>query len=191
MARVKRRTAQELAIFSDVAPREIDVDTCSAAQMPVPLRIVNNPAMKKMWDFIVTDMESRRCLSPTYTLVISELVETWHVVHTCRENIDKNGYTFDRVDEEGNFLGTYPNPMVVILNKNQTMMLKLMEKRKELIGLIEAITHDRGYFDVQDLVDRVAAVFVPVVVAIAAAAGVGWSFVDSGRAAEAAIRGTS
>mgnify|MGYP003336040236 FL=1 len=128
MARVKRRTAQELAIFSDVAPREIDVDTCSAAQMPVPLRIVNNPAMKKMWDFIVTDMESRRCLSPTYTLVISELVETWHVVHTCRENIDKDGYTFDRVDEEGNFLGTYPNPMVVILNKNQTMMLKLMEK---------------------------------------------------------------
>lgn len=31
-------------------------------------------------------------------------------------------------------------------------MLKLIEKRRELIGLIEKITHDRGYFDVQDLV---------------------------------------
>jgi len=128
MAPRKRKTATELAIFSDVAPRDIDVETCSASQMPVPLRIVNNPAMKKMWDFIVTDMESRRCLSPTYTLIVSELVETWHVVHTCRENIDKNGYTFDRVDEEGNFLGTFTNPMVTILNRNQVIMLKLMEK---------------------------------------------------------------
>jgi len=49
-------------------------------------------------------------------------------VHTCRENIDKNGYTFDRVDEEGNFLGTFTNPMVTILNRNQVIMLKLMEK---------------------------------------------------------------
>jgi hypothetical protein len=33
-------------------------------------------------------------------------------------------------------------------------MLKLMEKRKELISLIEEITHEKGYFDVQDLVER-------------------------------------
>jgi hypothetical protein len=31
-------------------------------------------------------------------------------------------------------------------------VLKLIEKRRELIGLIEKITHDKGYFDVQDLV---------------------------------------
>ena len=31
-------------------------------------------------------------------------------------------------------------------------MLKLIEKRRELIGLIEKITHEKGYFDVQDLV---------------------------------------
>ncbi|WP_048197990.1 hypothetical protein [Methanocella arvoryzae] len=32
-------------------------------------------------------------------------------------------------------------------------MLKLIEKRRELISLIEKITHDKGYFDVQDLVE--------------------------------------
>lgn len=31
-------------------------------------------------------------------------------------------------------------------------MLKLIEKRRELITLIEKITHEKGYFDVQDLV---------------------------------------
>jgi len=31
-------------------------------------------------------------------------------------------------------------------------VLKLIEKRRELIGLIEKITHDKGYFDIQDLV---------------------------------------
>ncbi len=33
-------------------------------------------------------------------------------------------------------------------------MLKLLEKRRELINLIEEITRDKGYFDVQDLVGR-------------------------------------
>lgn len=33
-------------------------------------------------------------------------------------------------------------------------MLKLLEKRRELISLIEEITRDKGYFDVQDLVGR-------------------------------------
>jgi methanogenesis imperfect marker protein 11 len=33
-------------------------------------------------------------------------------------------------------------------------MLKLMEKRKELNQLIEDITHDKGFFDVQDLVEK-------------------------------------
>lgn len=33
-------------------------------------------------------------------------------------------------------------------------MLKLMEKRKELIRLIEDITHEKGYFDVRDLVEK-------------------------------------
>lgn len=31
-------------------------------------------------------------------------------------------------------------------------MLKLLEKRKELLKLIDSITHDKGYFDIQDLV---------------------------------------
>jgi DNA-binding IclR family transcriptional regulator len=33
-------------------------------------------------------------------------------------------------------------------------MLKLLEKRRELIDIIEEITSDKGYFDVQDLVSR-------------------------------------
>jgi hypothetical protein len=33
-------------------------------------------------------------------------------------------------------------------------MLKLLEKRRELIDIIEEITGDKGYFDVQDLVSR-------------------------------------
>lgn len=33
-------------------------------------------------------------------------------------------------------------------------MLKLLEKRRELIDIIEEITRDKGYFDVQDLVSR-------------------------------------
>ena len=33
-------------------------------------------------------------------------------------------------------------------------MLKLMEKRKDLIQLIEGITDDKGFFDVQDLVEK-------------------------------------
>ena len=33
-------------------------------------------------------------------------------------------------------------------------MLKLLEKRRELINLIEEVTRDKGYFDVQDLVER-------------------------------------
>lgn len=128
MSRPKRRTAAELSFFSHRAMPDPNVEICTADQMPVPARISEDKTKLELWQFIVTDMEHRKCLSPTYTLLISEMVETATLLHKCRTNLDKNGLTYDKYDDEGSFLGSFVNPNAVIADRAQGKLLKLIEK---------------------------------------------------------------
>jgi hypothetical protein len=128
MAQNKRRTKTELLFFSGRKTPDPSVDTCTADQMPCPSRISENKTMKQLWDFIVADMENRKCLSPTYTLLISELVEVMNTIHVCRKEIDKEGLVVHKYSEEGSFLGSFPSAYQAVLSKQQSILLKLMEK---------------------------------------------------------------
>jgi len=99
------------------------------ADMPVPIRIARNKEMKQIWDFICADMESRQCLSATYAITISELIETLTLMNKCRKEMDKEGgLIIDKRDDEGNYLGSVESPYVKILARQQGVLLKLLEK---------------------------------------------------------------
>lgn len=128
MGRTKRRTPKETYFFSGRTVPEPGTELCKASEMPCPTRIAAHEQMKQLWDFICADMENRRCLSPTYSLLISELVEVTQMLYECRQKISEEGMTIDRFDDEGNFLGSQPSPYVSILSRQQPMLIKLLEK---------------------------------------------------------------
>lgn len=103
-------------------------ELCTLDSMPCPARIADDTVKKQLWDFIVADMEHRRVLSPTYTLLISELVETVVLIHKCREQLDKEGETIDIFNEKGSFMGQRLSPWFTIVSKQQPILIKLLEK---------------------------------------------------------------
>jgi len=125
---VKRRTQAEQFYFSRIPIPEDTTELCSIDKMYLPDRIAKDPKKKEIWDFICIDMEKRRCLSTTYTLLISELVEVSMLIYQCRKAIDRDGMIVEKYDDEGNFKGSYPNPFVRILASQQPTMMKLIEK---------------------------------------------------------------
>ena len=128
MSRPKRRTALEHYYFSGIPVPESNTELCTMDAMPVPQRIDADPVKRALWDFICADMENRRCLSSTYTLLISELVEVIVMMHDCREHISKDGMVTTLFDDEGNFKGEMESPYVKILARQQPMLIKLLEK---------------------------------------------------------------
>jgi len=128
MPKPKRRTSTELLFFSGRKTPDPNADICTAREMPCPASISGNETKKQLWDFIVADMENRKCLSPTYTLLIAELVEVVNTIYDCRKAIEKNGIVIDKYDSEGSYLGSFPSPYQTILSKQQSILLKLMEK---------------------------------------------------------------
>ena len=126
--RPKRRTPTELLYFSGKKAPDANTELCTMADMPVPVRIAKDKGRKQIWDFICADMESRQCLSATYAITISELIETLALMNNCRKKMDENGLVIDRVDDEGNYLGSIESPYVKILARQQGVLLKLLEK---------------------------------------------------------------
>lgn len=128
MSRPKRKTALEQFYFSGIPLPETNTELCTMDAMPVPQRVDKDPVKRALWDFICADMENRKCLSPTYTLLISELVETLVMMHDCREKISADGMVTTLFDDEGNFRGEMESPYVKILGRQQPMLIKLLEK---------------------------------------------------------------
>lgn len=128
MARPKRRTPLEQFYFSGIPLPESSTELCTASTIPIPERVLQDEKKKQLWDFIVADMENRRCLSATYTLLISELVEVIMLMHQCRTAMDKDGLIVNKYDDEGNFITSLPNPHYTILSRQQPMLIKLLEK---------------------------------------------------------------
>lgn len=126
--RPKRRTPTELLYFSGKKAPDANTELCTMADMPVPVRIAKDKEKKQIWDYICADMESRQCLSATYAITISELIETLALMNNCRKKMDENGLVIDRVDDEGNYLGSIESPYVKILARQQGVLLKLLEK---------------------------------------------------------------
>jgi hypothetical protein len=124
----KRRTSLEQFFFRGTAVIGECTDLCTVNTMTVPSRIEQNVIMKQLWHFICTDMENRRCLSPTYTLLISELCEVICLMNTCREKLDTEGLVIDKFTEEGQFMSSQPSPYYNILQRQQPMLVKLLEK---------------------------------------------------------------
>ena len=125
MPRPKRRNAPEANYFlikSHLPEPSI------ADDIPIPFRIQQDPQKKALWDLIIHDMDKRQCLSPSYALIIGEMVEVMDMMHRCRESIDKHGLTIDTFDADGNYLGTKPNPHVMILATQQRTFMKITEK---------------------------------------------------------------
>ena len=114
------------ALYFNASPESTEL--CTADSMPCPARIANDTMKKQLWDFIVADMEHRRVLSPTYVLLISELVETTALIHKSRERMDAEGETIDTFNEEGTFMGTRLSPWFTIVSKQQPILIKLLEK---------------------------------------------------------------
>jgi hypothetical protein len=114
--------------------------TCTISQIPIPERIARDKQMMQLWTFILADFEKRRVLSPSYAILISELVEVTCLMHKCRQEIDKAARESDDgngelimiydTDRDGNkyLVGVSPSPWLKILNTQQTIQLKLMEK---------------------------------------------------------------
>jgi|TARA_R110000868_G_scaffold127587_1_gene335373 P27 family predicted phage terminase small subunit len=128
MARPKLRTALERFYFSGVPLPDSGTELCTIQSITIPERIIRDPLKKQLWDFIVADMENRKCLSNTYTLLISELVEVITLMHTCREKLDEDGLVVEKFDDEGNYLSSIPNPYFTIMNRQQPMLIKILEK---------------------------------------------------------------
>jgi hypothetical protein len=128
MSRPKRHTALERFYFSGIPLPETNTELCTADTMPVPGRIASDPMKKELWDFIVADMQNRRCLSTTYLLLITELVEVLSMMHECREKISENGMVTTLFDDEGSFKGEQESPYVKILARQQPMLIKILEK---------------------------------------------------------------
>jgi len=128
MSRPKRHTALERFYFSGVPLPETSTELCTAHTMPVPGRIAADPMKKELWDFIVADMQNRRCLSTTYLLLITELVEVISMIHECREKISEQGMVTTLFDDEGSFKGEMESPYVKILARQQPMLIKILEK---------------------------------------------------------------
>lgn len=128
MAHPKRRTPLEQYYFGSRPLETTTTDLTTADSMPCPARIAEDPQKKQLWDFICADMEHRRCLSSTYVLLISELVEVVSMIHECRQKISEEGMTVNRFDSDGNFMGSSPSPYVNILTRQQPVLLKILEK---------------------------------------------------------------
>ena len=128
MARPKRKSATELYYFSGIPLPDPGTELCTAQNMTLPERIASDPVKKQLWDFIVADMENRNCLSSTYTLLISELVEVVVLLDKCRRKLSEEGEVVHRYDDEGNYLGSAPSAWFSILSKQQPMLIKLLEK---------------------------------------------------------------
>jgi hypothetical protein len=128
MAKPKRRTRVEQFYFVGAPIPAETTELCTIDKMPMPKRIAADPDRLALWNFICADMENRRCLSSTYTLLISELVEVCSLMYKCREAIDKDGEIVEKFDDEGNYLASYPNPFVTILTRQQPVLIKLLEK---------------------------------------------------------------
>ena len=126
--RPKRRTPTELLYFSGKKAPDANTELCTMADMPVPTRIAKNKEKKQIWDYICADMESRQCLSATYAITISELIETLALINQCRKHMDEKGLVIDRYDDEGSYLGSNESPYVKIMARQQGVLLKLLEK---------------------------------------------------------------
>lgn len=128
MAKPKRRTRLEQFYFVGTPVPDDATQLCTMDRMTLPERVAKDPRKKELWDFICADMENRRCLSSTYTLLISELVEVCSLMYKCREAVDKDGEIIEKYDSDGNYIGSFPNPMITIMCRQQPVLIKLLEK---------------------------------------------------------------
>ena len=126
--RPKRRTPTELLYFSGKKAPDANTELCTIHDMPVPTRIAKDKEKKQIWDYICADMQSRQCLSATYSFTISELIETLALINECRKSMDEHGLVIEKVDDEGNYLGSVESPYVKIMARQQGVLLKLLEK---------------------------------------------------------------
>jgi len=127
MAKPKRKPTKPKPkqTYYFVAPTSEIVEYATAEDLPVPHRIYDDPDKRLLWNFIVSDMEKRRVLNPTYGTLISELVEVLHLMHKCRQKLDAEGMVVEKYDDEGNYLDSKPSPWFTILNRQQPIMLAL------------------------------------------------------------------
>ena len=128
MGRPKRKTSLERYYFHGEDVEESNAELCTMQQMPMPARIANCPYKHELWTFICADMEKRKCLSTTYTLLISEICEVCHTMYVCRQKLDEEGMIIERFSDEGSYLGSSPSPYVAIVSRQQPVLIKLLEK---------------------------------------------------------------
>jgi len=72
--------------------------------------IADDPDKLDTWNFLVADLEARGLYSPTYTFILQETVETFHLLQECREDIAMQGRTIPRYNRDGDVVGVQPNP---------------------------------------------------------------------------------
>jgi phage terminase small subunit len=114
--------------FTPEAEPEVTTELCTAADIAVPARIQSDPQKHQLWKYLVADLEHRRILSPTYTLLVSELVEVTSLMLKCRSEMDEHGEMIDIFNDEGQWIGQRPSPWFTMLHKQQAIQIKLFEK---------------------------------------------------------------
>lgn len=110
---------------NDPEPQELII---TEGKPPVPARIASDPAKLQLWKFVTEELERRNMLAKSHTLVISEFIEVVLLMTKCREELDANGEMVDIFGEDGQWLGQRTSPWFTMLNKQQPVFLKLVEK---------------------------------------------------------------
>lgn len=136
MAKPRRRTGEEQAIFgahgNPIAPAKIwegfDISVhADVEKMPIPSQIAEHPRKMALWNFICSDMANRGILTPTYVLVVKELVETVVMLDEYRYQLDNEGPITEMHGSNGT-TSTKMNPLFSAVSKLQATLLSLLSK---------------------------------------------------------------
>jgi phage terminase small subunit len=113
--------------------------------------IADDPDKMDTWNFLVGDLEARGLYSPTYTFILQETVETFHLLQECRADITAEGRTIPRYNRDGDVIGVQPNPSFDQAIKLQGVLFRCIKElglspasivfleRTEAVGAADAL----------------------------------------------------
>ena len=94
----------------------------------VPAIIADNPQKLELWRFIVADLQDRHLWSPTYTLLVQEMINCVVRLGQIVEIVDNEGLTVDKISQRGLVIGSVKHPLLSEESVLRDKLLKFIEK---------------------------------------------------------------
>ena len=129
----QRRAGKNLDNLPSSAPEDT---------VAVPVRFQDDETRSEIFRFLVQDLVKRNMMSSTFAVLLEDMADNIARLHEIQTDLDDQGTTIERRDEDGNLIGSRENPkfkQMMTLKRSITVQIeKLGMSPRDIVFLARA-----------------------------------------------------